>query len=276
VEDLSYHQPNLSSAFQYARERWTRNGRSSSNYSVLPVGSRIHITESSKPLLEDSEFAFPSPVIDKDPPQLDPLPDMSACSLERSSTLRACIEVAPDDKHLAYKSLRSSSRTTTKRESITTRPKVSAALTLQPMGRKRLSIARPLSSCDVVAPTTRVDSLRRFNKSGGHSHLQRGQIPSNWTQGDSDILLAMKDDLTREPGQGSPSRRTSITTIQLPTTVLENSYLAIKDGDASRLVPATHSSTSITRSQLSNRSSSQGSRSIYPTMTSNLFLDSLS
>ncbi|EWZ35026.1 hypothetical protein FOZG_12786 [Fusarium oxysporum Fo47] len=269
VEDLSYHQPSLSSAFQYSRERWTRNGSSSSNHSVFPIGSRIHISELSKPFLKDSEFAPPSPVIDKGPPQLDPLPDMSSCSLERSSTLRACIEAAPDDKRLEDKSPRS----TTKRERITTRPKVSAALTSQPVGRKTLSITRPSSSCDLVAPATIVGSLRRFNKSGGYSHPQRGQIPSNWTQGNSGILLSMQDDSMQEPGQCSPSRWTSATTIQLPTNLLKSSYLAVKEGEKPSAI---HSSTSNTQSQLSDRSSSQGSRSIYRTVASNLYLDSLS
>ncbi|KAH7145302.1 hypothetical protein DER46DRAFT_673034 [Fusarium sp. MPI-SDFR-AT-0072] len=259
----------LSSAFQYSRERWTRNGSSSSSHSVFPIGSRIHVSELSKPFLQDSEFAPPSPVIDKGPPQLDPLPDMSSCSLERSSTLRAYIEAAPDDKRLEDKSLRS----TTKRERITTRPKVSAALTLQPVGRKTLSITRPLSSCDLVAPGTIVGSLRRFNKSGGYSHPQRGQIPSNWAQGKPDMLLSMQDDPMQEPGQCSPSRWTSATTFQLPTNVLGSSYLAVTEGDKPS---ATHSSTSNTQSQLSDRSSSQGSRSIYPIVASNLYLDSLS
>ncbi|CCT71383.1 uncharacterized protein FFB20_13450 [Fusarium fujikuroi] len=234
----------LSRAFQYSRERWTRNGSSSSNHTLFPLGSRIQTSQLSKPFLQDSEFAPPSPVIDQGPPQLDPLPDMSSCSLERSYTLRACIEAAPDDKRLEDKSLLS----TTKCDRITTRPKVSAALTLQPVGRKTLSITRHLSSCDLVAPVTLVGSLGSFNKSGGYSHPQRGQISSNWTQDNSDKLLSMQDYPMQEPGQCSPSC-TSAATFQPPTNVLESSYLAIKEGDQPS---AMDSSTSNTQSQLSD------------------------
>ncbi|SCV53105.1 uncharacterized protein FFB14_12935 [Fusarium fujikuroi] len=234
----------LSRAFQYSRERWTRNGSSSSNHTLFPFGSRIQTSQLSKPFLQDSEFAPPSPVIDQGPPQLDPLPDMSSCSLERSYTLRACIEAAPDDKRLEDKSLLS----TTKCDRITTRPKVSAALTLQPVGRKTLSITRHLSSCDLVAPVTLVGSLGSFNKSGGYSHPQRGQISSNWTQDNSDKLLSMQDYPMQEPGQCSPSC-TSAATFQPPTNVLESSYLAIKEGDQPS---AMDSSTSNTQSQLSD------------------------
>ncbi|KAF5616037.1 uncharacterized protein FTJAE_13166 [Fusarium tjaetaba] len=217
----------LSSAFQYSRERWARDGSSSSNHTLFPIRSRVDIAELSKPFQQDSEFAPPSAAIDKSPPQLDPLPDMSSCSLERSSTLRACIEAAPEDKSLEDKSLRS----TTKCERITTHPKASAALTLQPVGRKTLSITRPLPSCDLVAPATLVGSLGGFNKSGGHSHWQRGQISSNWTQGNSDKPPSMQDHLMQDPSQCSPSRCTSATTFQPPTNILESSYLTIEEGD---------------------------------------------
>jgi hypothetical protein len=194
---------------------------------------------------------------------------MSSCSLERSSTLRACLEAAPEDKSLEDKSLCS----TTEFERLSTHPKASAALILQPVGRRTLSITRPLPSCDLVAPATLVGSLGGFNKSEGHSYPYIGRISLNWTQGNSDKPPSMQDHLTQEPGQCSPSRCTSATTFQPRTNVLERSYLTIKEGDQR---PATNSSTSNTQSQLSDRSSSQGSRSMYPIVASDLYLDSLS
>lgn len=204
-------------------------------------------------------------IVEKDPPQLAPLPDLSQCSLERSTTLRACIEKASDDFVVECKSQRHTSKTNmhynlTPRPRIPiSRPKALPIATIRPLERKKRIRSRPLPPQDASAyfennvlapfvpdPKERCHSLPR---AGPHCAAGRS--------------VTAEPDAKQDSGQESASRSTSITTLQLPQSVFEapilseqNVYSLTMDGVQSIPKPAV-------RLQLSNRFSSQGSNATH-------------
>ncbi|KAM5382638.1 hypothetical protein ACJZ2D_002428 [Fusarium nematophilum] len=95
----------LSDAFQHVRARWSREKSSDSDTALLPTDSTTK--DDGSPEATENMFLKPFvPIVEKGPPQLDVLSDLSRCSLERSSTLRACIERAGGDASVGEGSFR--------------------------------------------------------------------------------------------------------------------------------------------------------------------------
>ncbi|CAJ0542049.1 Ff.00g083560.m01.CDS01 [Fusarium sp. VM40] len=200
----------------------------------MPYGSRVADTESSRTTAHNSEPELPMPLIEKNPPQLGPLPDLSDCNLERSSTLRACIEKPSDDFDVKHTSLCHLSKTDTcQREPI------------QPRILAQSYTSRPKSS----GPLRYGCEPRDGPLCASNHHASAPDKPSS------------VEDVKQSTDQESLSRSTSITTIQLPPSVLEKP--ALSEEECLVFATAQPIAKPAPRLQLSDRYSSLDSTLIY-------------
>jgi hypothetical protein len=263
--DCSHPNDDLSDAYYYAKERWTRQGSSSSsNYTTLPYGSHVANTESSRTTAQNSEPELPMPLIKKDPPQLGPLPDLSDCNLERSSTLRACIEKSSDNFDVKHKSLCHLSKTDTcQREPnqprimaqpYTSRPKLLSAIP-NSLERRKRGKSRSSPYYDMISRLTNNEPLRCG------CEPRDGPLCALNHHASAPDKSPSVEDVKQSTEQESLSRSTSITTIQLPPSVLEKSALSREECPV--LTMTQPISKPATRMQLSDRYSSLDSTLTY-------------
>jgi hypothetical protein len=264
--DCSHPNDDLSDAYYYAKERWTRQGSSSSsNYTTLPYGSRVADTESSRTTAHNSEPEVPMPLIEKNPPQLGPLPDLSHCNLERSSTLRACIEKPSDDFDVKHTSLCHFAKTDTcQREPIqprilaqsyTSRSKPSSAAIPNLLERRKRKKSRSSAYHDMISRLTNNEPLRCG------CEPRDGPLCASNHHASAPDKSSSVEDVKQSIEQESLSRSTSITTIQLPPNVLEKS--ALSEEECLILTMAQPIAKPATRMQLSDRYSSLDSTLIH-------------
>ncbi|RGP63375.1 hypothetical protein FSPOR_8653 [Fusarium sporotrichioides] len=232
TETFPASRADLSDAFHHARGRWNRDESSSGKSTTVLTYSPANDGKSSQTTRDDYEQEsgpeLSAHVVEQDPPQLAPLPDLSECSLERSSTLRACIEKASDDFIVEYKSQQRSSKTTvhyelTNRPRIyTARPKALPVATLRPLERKKRIKSRHLPSQDMAA--------RSKDKKPAHlepdSKARCRSLPKEEFQRASGRSVTTRSEIKHDSEQDSPSRSTSITTLQLPPNVFEKPPLS--------------------------------------------------
>lgn len=262
--DCSHHNDDLSDAYHYAKERWTRQGSSSSsNYTTMPYGSRVADTESSRTTAHNSEPELPMPLVEKNPPQLGPLPDLSDCNLERSSTLRACIEKPSDDFDVKHTSLRHLSKTDRcQREPIqprilaqsyTSRPKSSSVAIPNSLEWRKRGKSNMISAIKNSGPLRYVCEPRDGPLCASNHHASAPDKPSS------------VEDVKQSTDQESLSRSTSITTIQLPPSVLEKP--ALSEEECLVFATAQPIAKPAPRLQLSDRYSSLDSTLVYSVAT---------
>lgn len=276
AEAFSAPRADLSDAFHHARERWSQD-RSLSGQSTTGVPCFFNGDPRSSQTARDGLEQERSPelstsIVEKDPPQLAPLPDLSQCSLERSTTLRACIEKASDDFVVECKSQRHTSKTNmylnlTPRPRIPiARPKALPIATTRPPERKKRIKSRPLPPQDAstysennVLASSAPDPKKRC-----HKLLRTGPYCAAGRSVNAEL------DVKQDSEQESASRSTSITTLQLPQSVFEapilseqNVYSLTMDGIQSIPKP-------VVRLQLSNRFSSQGSNATHSSVSLSL------
>ncbi|SPJ73656.1 uncharacterized protein FTOL_03386 [Fusarium torulosum] len=218
-------------------------------------------------MAENSEPELPTPLIEKDPPQLGPLPDLSDCSLERSSTIRACIEKSSEGFDVKHKSLCHLSKTDTcQREPIqprilaqpyTSRPKLSSAIpnSLERRKRGKRGESRSPPYYDIISRLTNNEPL-----CCGCEPRDGPLCTLNHHASAPDKSLSVKD-VKQGTEQESLSRSTSITTIQLPPSVLEKS--ALFEEECPVLTMTQPISKATTRMQISDRYSSLDSTLTY-------------
>lgn len=264
--DCSHRNDDLSDAYYYAKERWTRQGSSSSsNYTTMPYGSRVADTESSRTTAHNSEPELPMPLIEKNPPQLGPLPDLSDCNLERSSTLRACIEKPSDDFDVKHTSLCHLSKTDTcQREPIqprilaqsyTSRPKSSSVAIPNSLERRKRGGSRSSPYHDMISRIKNSGPLRYG------CEPRDGPLCASNHHASAPDKPSSVEDVKQSTDQESLSRSTSITTIQLPPSVLEKP--ALSEEECLVFATAQPIAKPAPRLQLSDRYSSLDSTLIY-------------
>ncbi|KAH7182851.1 uncharacterized protein B0J16DRAFT_401062 [Fusarium flagelliforme] len=269
AEALSAPRADLSDAFHHARERWSQD-RSSSGQPTTGVPYSFNSDQRSSQTARDGfeqerSPELSTPIVEKDPPQLAPLPDLSQCSLERSTTLRACIEKASDDFVIDCKSQRHTSKTNmhhnlTPRPRIPiSRPKALPIATVRPLERKKRIKSRPLppqdastySENNVLAPFVPDLKERCYSLPRAGPHCAAGRS------------VTAEPDAKQDSEQESASRSTSITTLQLPQSVFEAPILSEQNVYSLTMVGVQSIPKPAVRLQLSNRFSSQGSNTTH-------------
>ncbi|UZP41247.1 hypothetical protein NXS19_009063 [Fusarium pseudograminearum] len=181
---------------------------------------------------------------------------MSKCSLERSSTLRACIEKPSDDFIVEYKSQRRSSKKaihyelTSRSRPYTARPRALPAATLRPLERKKRIKSKHLPSNDMAACSK--DKIPVHWAPDSKARCRSLPKEFQWASGTSVTTGSV---VKHDSEQDSPSRSTSITTLQLPPM-----YLKGRPCPNRTFTPCTWPPFSLHRSQLFNVSSQTGSQ----------------
>ncbi|KAF5023246.1 hypothetical protein F66182_4698 [Fusarium sp. NRRL 66182] len=139
----------LSDAFYYAQGRWTRDESTATNLTALSTRSATTENDSPDRLISTS--------VEKDPPQLAPLPDLSYCNLERSSTLRACIGKASDDVNIERKPVqhlverKDRQRLPFQSKPRAARDKITPIPAGNPYGSNQAAQSKSLASSDIVS-----------------------------------------------------------------------------------------------------------------------------
>lgn len=271
AEAVSVPNADLSDAFHHARERW-HHGRSSSGKSTITVPySTDNDRKSSQATRDGSEeelsLELHIPIVEKDPPQLAPLPDMSECSLERSSTLRACIERASDDFVVKYKSQRRPSKAKMhhnlpdRPKTYTARPKAIPLTTLRPLERKKRIKGRPLPTRDTGTCFKNIKPAAPLALS---SRERCRSLPGDELQCASGRSVIVGSDIKQVSEKNSPSRSTSIATLRLPPNVFEGSPLSEQRAHSLGFTAIQSVPNPAVRLQLSNRFLSQDSNTTFP------------
>ncbi|CEF87137.1 unnamed protein product [Fusarium graminearum] len=255
----------LSDAFHHAQGRWNRDRSSSGKSTTVVSYSTTNDGKSSQTTQDDFEHELgpelSAHAVEKDPPQLAPLPDMSKCSLERSSTLRACIEKPSDDFIVEYKSQRRSSKKTIHYEltnrsrPYTAPPKALPAATLRPLERKTRIKSRHLPSNDMAV----CSKDKRPSHWAPDSKARCRSLPKEEFQWASGTSVTAGSVVKHDSEQDSPSCSTSITTLQLPPNVFERPPLSEQNVHSLHLAALQSAPKPAIQRQLSNRFSSQGS-----------------
>ncbi|KAG8668863.1 hypothetical protein FPOAC1_008247 [Fusarium poae] len=276
TETLNTSRADLSDAFHHVRERWkgdrSSSGKSAAAVSCYTANDRKSSQTTRDDYEQESDPEISAHIVEKDPPQLAPLPDLSECSLERSSTLRACIEKASDDFVVEYKSQRRSSKTTLHHE-LTSRPRIYTAqpkalpvVTLRSLERKKRIKGKPQPSRDVAS----------HSKDKTLPHLEPDfkarwlGLPKEEFQWASEKSVITRSDLKHDLEQVSPSRSTSITTLQLPPNVLEKPPLSEQNVHSLQSAAFQSSPKPVIQNRLSNRFSSQGSNVTFSSISLSL------
>ncbi|KAF4971236.1 hypothetical protein FZEAL_9895 [Fusarium zealandicum] len=171
-------------------------------------------------------------IVEKDAPKLKVLPDLPSCTLERSSTLRACIEKAADDINVEFGSVRSLPDAKICHRRLPLQESTDATRNVTPI--PTMGFYRPRRWANIEATPAQTDQSIPSDEKGLHCPSCNSQrccrrkpenLPTTWDNSTLVGSLSLRDPsqlekLEQEKGNISRSRVSSITTIQLPPSII--------------------------------------------------------